>query len=65
MGTPATPLIHHLSITEARRNLGGRGTFALRMCIINHTTSWNDVRKTLEAVERFGREALSKSAAPA
>ena len=23
MGTPATPLIHHLPITEARRNLGG------------------------------------------
>ena len=22
MGTPATPLIHHLPITEARRNLG-------------------------------------------
>ena len=37
------------------------GTFALRMCIINHTTTWDDVRETLEAVERFGREALSKS----
>lgn len=36
------------------------GTFALRMCIINHTTTWDDVRETLEAVERFGREALSK-----
>ena len=35
------------------------GTFALRMCIINHTTTWDDVRETLEAVERFGREALS------
>ena len=23
MGSPATPLIHHLLITEARRNLGG------------------------------------------
>ena len=31
------------------------------MCIINHTTTWDDVRETLEAVERFGREALSKS----
>ena len=40
------------------------GTFALRMCIINHTTTWDDVRETLEAVERFGREALSKSDAP-
>ena len=37
-----------------------RGTFVLRMCIINHTTTWDDVRETLEAVERFGREALSK-----
>ena len=36
------------------------GTFALRMCIINHTTAWDDVRETLEAVERFGRDALSK-----
>ncbi len=36
------------------------GTLALRMCIINHTTTWDDVRETLEAVERFGREALSK-----
>ena len=37
-----------------------RGTFALRMCIVNHTTAWDDVRETLEAVERFGKEALSK-----
>ena len=37
-----------------------RGTFALRMCIINHSTTWDDVRETLEAVERFGRDALSK-----
>ncbi len=37
-----------------------RGTFALRMCIINHATTWNDVRETLEAIERFGGEALSK-----
>ena len=37
-----------------------RGTFALRMCIVNHTTTWDDVRETLEAVERFGKEALSK-----
>ena len=42
-----------------------RGTLALGMCIINHSTSWNDVRETLGAVERFGRKALSKSAAPA
>ena len=41
------------------------GTFALRMCIINHTTTWDDVRETLEAVERFGLEALSKNETPA
>ena len=35
------------------------GTFALRLCIVNHTTTWVDVRETLEAVERFGREALA------
>ncbi len=34
------------------------GTFSLRMCIVNHTTTWDDVRETLEAIERFGREAL-------
>jgi glutamate/tyrosine decarboxylase-like PLP-dependent enzyme len=34
------------------------GTFALRLCIMNHTTTWDDVRETLEAAERFGREAL-------
>ena len=39
-----------------------RGTFALRMCIINHTSTWDDVRQTLEAVELFGKEALSKEA---
>ena len=37
-------------------------TFVLRMCIINHNTTWDDVRETLEAVERFGRDALSKVA---
>ena len=29
-----------------------------------HTTTRDDVRETLEAVERFGQEALSKSGAP-
>ena len=42
-----------------------RGMFALRMCIINHTTTWDDVRETLEAVERFGQEALLKCDDPA
>ncbi len=34
------------------------GTFSLRMCILNHNTSWDDVRETLETTERFGLEAL-------
>ena len=37
-----------------------RKRFSLRLCIINHTTTWDDVRETLEAIERFGKEALSK-----
>lgn len=36
-----------------------RGKFSLRLCIVNHTTAWDDVRETLEAIERFGNEALS------
>ena len=35
-----------------------RRTFVLRMCVINHSTTWDDVRDTLETIERFGREAL-------
>ena len=34
------------------------GTLALRLCIGNHDTTWDDVRETLEANERFGTEAL-------
>ena len=37
-----------------------QGKFSLRLCIINHNTSWDDVRETLEAVEQFGAEALSQ-----
>jgi glutamate/tyrosine decarboxylase-like PLP-dependent enzyme len=37
-----------------------RKTFSLRLCILNHTTTWDDVRETLEVIERFGKEALSK-----
>ena len=40
------------------------GTFALRLCIINHTTTWDDVRETLEAAERFGVEASAPRAEP-
>ena len=34
------------------------GKFSLRLCIINHHTTWDDVRETLEVIERFGAEAL-------
>ena len=36
------------------------GKFTLRLCIINHNTTWTDVRETLQAVERFGRQALQE-----
>ena len=35
------------------------GAFSLRMCIVNHTTTWDDVRLTLDLVERLGREVLA------
>ncbi len=34
--------------------------FSLRLCIVNHTTTWEDVRETLEAIEQFGMEALQE-----
>ncbi len=36
-----------------------KGVFSLRICIVNHTTTWEDVRMTLELVERLGGEALA------
>ena len=33
------------------------GRFALRLCIVNHNTTWDDVRETLEAIEQFAVEA--------
>ena len=33
---------------------------ALRLCVINHTTTWDDVRETLEAIERFGSDAMEE-----
>ena len=38
-----------------------KGVFSLRMCIINPTTTWDDVQKTLDAVARFGEEALAEA----
>lgn len=37
-----------------------KGVFALRICIINHTMTWDDVRRTLDAAVRFGEEALAE-----
>jgi aromatic-L-amino-acid/L-tryptophan decarboxylase len=34
-----------------------RGSYSLRFCILNHRTTWQDVLETLQAIERFGREA--------
>lgn len=36
------------------------GKFALRLCIVNHNTTWTDVRETLQAIERFGLQALQE-----
>ncbi|MCY3883765.1 MAG: aminotransferase class I/II-fold pyridoxal phosphate-dependent enzyme [Gammaproteobacteria bacterium] len=38
-----------------------KGVFSLRMCILNHPTTWEDVRRTLELVTQFGRKALAES----
>jgi glutamate/tyrosine decarboxylase-like PLP-dependent enzyme len=35
-----------------------RGRYSLRLCILNHNTRWSDVLDTLQAIERFGRDAL-------
>ena len=37
-----------------------RGLYSLRLCILNHTTTWRDVRETLHSIEEFGLEALSE-----
>ena len=36
-----------------------RGLYSLRLCILNHTTTWEDGRFTLAAIEDFGREAIN------
>ncbi|MDX1495059.1 MAG: aminotransferase class I/II-fold pyridoxal phosphate-dependent enzyme [Longimicrobiales bacterium] len=35
-----------------------RGLYSLRLCILNHNTSWDDVEETLAAIERFGAEQI-------
>ena len=37
-----------------------RGRFSLRLCIVNHNTTWDDVLETLQAAERFGKDALAQ-----
>ncbi len=37
------------------------GTFALRMCVINYSTTWKDVRETLETISKFGAESLPQT----
>jgi hypothetical protein len=50
--------VHHDILQDTVTLL--HGTFALRLCIINHTTTWDDVREPLETAERFGRETSIK-----
>lgn len=37
-----------------------KGVFSLRLCIINHTTTWEDVQRTLARVEQLGQDALNE-----
>jgi len=36
------------------------GVFSLRMCILNHSTTWEDVKETLDAIAGYGSEAARK-----
>ena len=38
-----------------------KGVFSLRLCILNHTTTWEDVRSTLDRVVQLAEEALAGS----
>lgn len=46
------------SLTAMMSTTWLRGLYLLRMCILNHTTTWSDVSRTLEVIERFGIEEL-------
>jgi glutamate/tyrosine decarboxylase-like PLP-dependent enzyme len=37
-----------------------RGIYSLRLCIMSHQTTWDDVRETVEWIARFG-EALARA----
>lgn len=38
-----------------------KGVFSLRLCIINHTTTWEDVQRTLDRVVELSTDALTDS----
>ena len=38
-----------------------KGVFSLRFCILNHTTTWEDVRRTLDRVVHLGKDTLDES----
>ena len=38
-----------------------RGLYSLRLCILNHNTDWDDVQRTLAAIERFGEDEAAES----
>ena len=38
-----------------------RGTYSLRLCILNHHTTWEDVEMTLRAIERYAVEEVGTS----
>jgi glutamate/tyrosine decarboxylase-like PLP-dependent enzyme len=35
-----------------------RGAYSLRLCIMSHQTTWEDVRSTLAAIEATGQELV-------
>ena len=37
-----------------------KGVFSLRLCIINHTTNWDDVQRTLDRVVELGSDASNE-----
>ena len=39
-----------------------KGVFSLRLCILNHTTTWADVERTLDLIVGLGEEALAAEA---
>ena len=40
------------------------GALALRMCVINYTTTWKEVHETLETISKFGTESLIRDVSP-